>query len=148
MTSYFPDVNIWLALNDEEHAHAACAWNWLRSVSPTSRLNFSRYTQMALLRLLTTNAVMGERFLTLGAAWQVFDRWATDSRVVLLPEPESLDSTFRTVTEPFLQHAAAKTVGDCYLLAFAIETNSTLVTFDRKPHALAKRQGCPAVIPS
>lgn len=148
MTLYFPDVNVWLALTDVAHRHRREAWDWHGALATDSRMAFSRFTQLGLLRLLTTNAAMGGETLNLGEAWEVYDRWLADPRVEFYPEPRSVDTAFRKATESFAKQAAPKAVGDCWLLAVAKELNATLVSFDRALIDLAKRQGLPAVIPS
>jgi toxin-antitoxin system PIN domain toxin len=147
MTSFFPDLNVWLALSDAGHRHSAEAWNWLNLLSQESRLYFSRYTQVGLLRLLANQSVMGERTLTLRKAWGVYDRWLADPRVEFHLEPRGLDTGFREATAPFTGAAASKWVGDCYLLAFAKQSNAALVTFDAALFDLARKKGCSAVIP-
>src|ERR1035441_7808690 len=74
MTSFFPDLNVWLALSVGVHRHNAGAWRWLNSLPPGARLIFSRYTHIGLLRLLTNQAAMGEQTLTLRKAWRPRDR--------------------------------------------------------------------------
>jgi hypothetical protein len=63
MTSFFPDLNVWLALSDAGNFHHSKAWNWLNSLPHDTRLLFSRYTQLGLLRLLTNQSVMENRRL-------------------------------------------------------------------------------------
>lgn len=91
---------------------------------------------------------MGDRTVTLRHAWDVYDRWLEDPRVEFHAEPRAFDVGFREATRPFGGQAAAKAVGDCYLLAFAKHSDATLVTFDRTLYGLAARQGCAAVIPA
>ena len=147
MTSFFPDLNVWLALSVAGHRHNGDAWTWLGLLPERSRLIFSWYTQLGLLRLLTNPAVMEEHTLTLGKAWGVYDRWLKDPRVVFYPEPRNLEKTFREVTAPFAGKAASKWVGDCYLLAWAAQSDAALVTFDRALYDLARKRGWTAVIP-
>ena len=90
---------------------------------------------------------MGEQTLTLRKAWAVYDRWLNDPRVEFYPEPRGLDTGFREATAPFAGKAASKWVGDCYLLAYAKQSNATLVTFDKALFDLARTRGCSAVIP-
>ena len=147
MTSFFPDLNVWLALSVAGHSHTAEAWNWLSLLPGEARLIFSRYTQVGLLRLLTNQSVMGDQTLTLRKAWGAYDRWLNDPRVEFYPEPRGLDTGFREATEPFAGKPASKWVGDCYLLAYAKQSNATLITFDKALLALALKQGCSAVTP-
>lgn len=146
-TLFFPDLNVWLALSDMGHSHSAGAWCWLRTLPEDRKLIFSRYTQIGLLRLLTNAAVMGGQTLTLGEAWEVYDRWLEDPHVEFYPEARNLDAGFRQMTEPFAARQASKAVGDCFLLACARELRASLVTFDRALHEFARRQGCAAVMP-
>ncbi len=148
MTLFFPDLNVWLALSDDGHEHCRDAWNWMNGLPADARLVFSRYTQIGLLRLFVTPSVMGSAALTLSKAWNVYDRWLEDPRVEFYPEPRNVDDVFRRVTHPFAAQKASKAVGDCWLLAYSMEINATLVTFDRALYELARKQGHSAVIPS
>jgi toxin-antitoxin system PIN domain toxin len=147
MISYFPDLNVWLALSVSGHPHSARAWQWLDGVPDGTRLFFSRYTQIGLLRLLTNASVMGEQTITLKKAWSVYDRWLEDFRVDFHPEPRGTDAVFRETTTFFASQPASKVIGDCYLLAFAKHINSALVTFDAGLHGFAVRQGARSVVP-
>ncbi|MFZ0633520.1 MAG: TA system VapC family ribonuclease toxin [Acidobacteriaceae bacterium] len=147
MTLFFPDLNVWLALSVEGHTHNTPAWRWLRSLPEDSRLIFSRYTQIGLLRLLTNSAMMSDRILTVHEAWKVYDGWLKDPRVEFQPEPRNVDAEFREALEPLAAKAASKWVGDCWLLAFAAGWGATLVTFDRALFDFAWKWKQPAVIP-
>jgi toxin-antitoxin system PIN domain toxin len=147
MTFYFPDVNVWLALSVSGHAHHADAVGWLDRSADDAQLIFSRFTQMGLLRLLSNPSVMGDGTLTLGEAWAVYDRWLQDPRVEFYPEPRNAEAGFRRATEPFAGKAAAKWVGDCWLLAYAVAAQTRLVTFDRALRDFAREQGARAVVP-
>ncbi|MDP2995937.1 MAG: hypothetical protein Q8N47_00530 [Bryobacterales bacterium] len=138
MTSFFPDLNVWVALSVGGHRHNAEAWNWLNLLPREARLIFSRYTHVGLLRLLTNQSAMGEQTLTLRRAWSVYDRWLSDPRVEFYPEPRGLETGFREATAPFAGKAASKWVGDCYLLAYARQSHATLVTFDKALFDLAR----------
>ncbi len=148
MISFFPDVNVWIALSVIGHSHNSVGWQWLDHTPQGTSLIFSRYTQVGLLRLLTNQTVMGEETLTVDGAWSVYDGWLDDPRVELHPEPRDVDTGFRDATGPFAAQRASKWIGDCYLLAFAKENGATLVTFDKALLALARKQHCAAIIPS
>lgn len=147
MISFFPDLNVWLALSYSKHSHQADAWHWLDHLPASSAFLFSRYTQLGLLRLLTNATVMGVDTLTVHEAWAIYDRWMSDPRVQLHPEPRHVDTAFRQVTALFRNQRAAKWIGDCYLLAFAKEAGATLVTFDKALLGLAQKQNYDAIIP-
>lgn len=118
MTSFFPDLNVWLALSVSSHSHSGDVWNWIKELPGEAKLIFSRYTQIGLLRLLTNPSVMGEQTLSLRRAWAVYDQWLEDPRVAFYPEPRGIDANFRQTTEPFSSKQASKCIGDCYLLAY------------------------------
>jgi uncharacterized protein len=146
MTSFFPDLNVWLALSVADHPHAAQAWDWLNLLPRETRLIFSRYTQVGLLRLLSNSPV--NQALTLRQAWGVYDTWLNDPRIAFHPEPRGLDSEFRTATARFAAQRSSKLVGDCFLLAFAKQSDATLVTFDKALLDLARKESHRAVLPA
>jgi toxin-antitoxin system PIN domain toxin len=148
MISFFPDLNVWVALSVAGHSHNAEAWNWLGMLPREVRLIFSRYTQVGLLRLLTNESVMGEQTLTLKKAWDVYDRWLSDPRVEYYPESRGLDAAFREATAPFAAKPASKWVGDCYLLACSKQSGAALVTFDRSLLEAARKHGYAAILPA
>ncbi len=120
-------MNVWLALATPEHVHWEVARLWW--VGESGEIAFSRFTQMGFLRLLTTDAVMDGKPLTMAEAWSVYDRWYEDDRVTFMPEPPSVDGGFR-------ERAAGRTVSpkvwaDAWLLAFAHAAGGKLVTFDK-----------------
>jgi predicted nucleic acid-binding protein len=106
--------------------HSDAAWTWF-SRQEDNRFFFCRFTQIGLLRLLATSAVMGKDVRTIGEAWKVYDRWLEDSRVGIRQETVELDVAFRAAT----RLSSPKALGDCYLLAVSQVTDATLVTFDR-----------------
>jgi predicted nucleic acid-binding protein len=110
--------------------HSDAAWAWF-SRQEDSRFFFCRFTQIGLLRLLATSAVMGKDVQNIGQAWKAYDRWLDDSRVEIRPEAFELDAAFRAATRSFSRLSSPKALGDCYLLAVSQVTDATLVTFDR-----------------
>lgn len=132
----FPDVNVWLALTYERHVHHDAAKRWFQPLDDDARIFFCRVTQLGLLRLLTTVAVMGrEEVMGQGAAWQAYDRWLEDDRVSFLPEPPTLEEAFRAMSRA--RRPAPKDWADSYLAAFAEISDLTLVTFDQALHRKA-----------
>jgi toxin-antitoxin system PIN domain toxin len=129
----FPDVNVWLAVILEDHAHRSVAQAWWRGED--SRIAFIRVTEISVLRLLTTHAAMNGRPLSTDEAWQVYERlFKDDNRTVLMPEPPGVEARFREYTTG--SAASPKLWGDAWLLAFAEAAGGTVITFDR---ALAAR---------
>ncbi len=74
-TSLFPDINVWVALTYEGHAHHRNAATWFATLTTDVSLVFCRLTQLGLLRLLTTEAVMGDEVMTQPGAWAAYDQW-------------------------------------------------------------------------
>ena len=127
-SSSFPDVNVWLALLRADHVHRSEALRWW-DTSPSRVIALSRFTQIGILRLLTTHAAMNGKPLTMRRAWAAHDRLFNDDRVKLLPEPDDLDAMFRRGS--VLDTASPKLWGDAYIAAFAASYGATVVTFDR-----------------
>ncbi len=135
MSSCLPDVNVWFALAVKEHSHHIPAVNWWEEWAEA--VVFCRFTQMGLLRLLTSSTMMLGRPLNMDSAWSTYDAITSDTRVSFEREPDSLDPAFRRLSASRM--VSPKLWMDFYLQAFAETSASTLVTFDR---ALASR--CPA----
>jgi uncharacterized protein len=134
--SLFPDINVWGGLTYEGHAHHRTAAAWFATLKPDVGLIFCRLTQLGLLRLLTTEAVMGDEVMTQPQAWVAYDHWQRDPRVGLADEPAEIEARFRALTR--LRQPATKDWADAYLAAFATVGQLTLVTFDRGLRAKAK----------
>jgi hypothetical protein len=132
-TSLFPDINVWVALTYEGHAHHSKAAEWFAMLSPGATLAFCRFTQLGLLRLLTASAVMGDEVMTQPQAWAAYDRWHQDPRVEFVDEPAELETRFRALTRR--RQPATKDWADSYLAAFTTVGQLTLVTFDRRLRA-------------
>lgn len=124
----FPDVNVWLALMWRDHVHAETARLWFESAAEEEFL-YCRFTQMAILRLLTTERLMGDDVQTMAGAWKLWDRVTADDRISFVPEPAGLEPAFRRTSQ--LTSASPKVWADAYLVGFAAAANLRLVTFDR-----------------
>lgn len=144
-TSYLADINVWLALSWGSHPHSARAWKWFRSLGD-DEIVYCRFTQIGLLRLLTTSAVMGGDCLTVRKAWAVYDRWLHDPKVEFRHEPAEVDEWFRLATSALSSISAPKALGDCYLLAVSQAAHATLVTFDKALSKLAVKRNHDAVL--
>ena len=130
MSSYFPDVNVWVALAYDGHQHHASAKAWFPGLNDGT-IYFCRLTQLGLLRLLTHHSVMGEDVRSQKESWRIYDSFLQDDRVSfhIETEPEQIESAFRRFTSggrPLSQQWP-----DAYLAAFALVGELTLVTFDR-----------------
>jgi toxin-antitoxin system PIN domain toxin len=128
-TSLFPDVNVWLALAHAVHPHHGMAVRWLQTIDPATPVFFSRFTQLGLLRLLTTRSAMDVDVMTQAAAWGVFDHFLKNPSIQVLDEPGDLELLFRQHTHR--QEISPKQWADGYLTAFAEGHGLVLVTFDK-----------------
>jgi len=116
----------------DNHVHHLVAQAWWNTID--SAIAFTRFTEIAVLRLLTTHAAMDGKPLSMNEAWQAHDRLFADDRVTLLPEPPGVEARFRAQAAG--RTASPKIWADAWLLAFAEAAEGTVVTFDR---ALAAR---------
>ena len=129
-TLNFLDANVWLALIWNRHLHSERARSWFEQAGE-EQFFFGRFTQMTVLRLLTTDQVMGKETKTMSEAWSLWDRVWADTRIAFLPEPDDLEKEFRSRSR--LSSRSPKVWADAYLLAFAAVAGLRFVTFD---HAL------------
>ncbi len=127
-TLNFLDANVWLALLWERHMHSEAARDWFER-SKEEEFFFCRFTQFTVLRLLTTEKIMGKETQSMSQAWGLWDRVWADDRVAFLPEPDGLEIEFRSRSR--LSTRSPKVWADAYLLAFASVAGLKLVTFDR-----------------
>jgi uncharacterized protein len=127
-TLNFLDANVWLALLWSRHVHSEKARLWFEQASE-EQFFFCRFTQLTVLRLLTTEKIMGTDAKTMSEAWGLWDQIWADSRIAFLPEPNGLEKEFRAHSR--LPSRSPKLWADAYLLAFASVAGLKLVTLDR-----------------
>ena len=125
---HLPDVNFWLALAFEAHAHHRPAADWFEQLDSESCV-FCRLTQQGLLRLATNPAVFGEEALSMVRAWACYDLLLTDERVYFREEPSGLEEAWRRHSRH--RKYSHKVWSDAYLAAFAEAAGLEVVTFDR-----------------
>ena len=127
-TLNFLDANVWLALLWSRHVHSERARSWFEEASE-EQFHFCRFTQITVLRLLTTEPIMGKDTKSMSEAWNLWDRVWADDRIIFLPEPEDLEKEFRKRSR--LSSPSPKVWADAYILAFASVADLKLVTFDQ-----------------
>ena len=127
-TLNFLDSNVWLALIWSRHAHSEKAYSWFESAAE-EQFFFCRFTQITVLRLLTTESILGKETKTMPEAWGLWDRVWADPRIAFLPEPDHLEKEFRSRSK--ISSRSPKLWADAYLLAFAATAGLKFVTFDR-----------------
>lgn len=124
----FLDANVWLALLWSRHVHSEKARLWFGHAGE-EQFFVCRFTQITVLRLLTTEKIMGKDTKTMSEAWGLWDQIWADDRVIFLAEPEDIEREFRRRTR--LPSQSPKVWADAYLLAFASVAGLMLVTFDQ-----------------
>lgn len=130
MRSFFPDINVWIALAYEGHGHHRAAAMWFADLDGDIAY-FCRLTQLGFLRLLTRPSVMGRDLRSQAEAWRAYDLFQSDERVSFQEEAngEEVESVLRRLTST--RRSSSKQWPDAYLAAFARSAGMTLVTFDR-----------------
>ena len=92
---------VWLALVLSQHQHHRVSLDWLDTIGIPATILFDRATQQSLLRLLTMAAVMlryGNAPLTNRRAWQLYEHFLTDDRIILLAnEPTRLETRWKAL---------------------------------------------------
>jgi len=125
------DINVWLALADENHQHHRRARHYWEEESAV-RLAFCRVTMLGFLRLVTHPKVMNDQPFSPRQAWQAYQAFRA------LPEVEFLNDS-STLEEPLSAWAGQPDFPstlwtDAYLAALALSTNARLVSFDSDFH--------------
>ena len=130
MKSFFPDINVWIAIAYRGHQHHPPAIAWFDGLGEETCC-FCRQTQLGFLRLLTNPSVLREEVRNLAEAWETYDQFLSDEYVFFLPEPaqDELESALRKLT--LSRTPNSQQWPDAYLAAFAQVADLTLVTLDR-----------------
>ena len=125
------DSNVWLAMALSAHEHNGSASVWFDAQKAKGSIAFCRLTQVSLLRLLTTRAVVsayGSAPLKNEEAWSIFEEFHSDARVTFTSEPAGLDRRWKDLSSR--NTPSPKLWMDAYLAAFAIQGNHQFVTLD------------------
>ena len=125
---FLPDINFWLALTFEVHAHHVRAKEFFDSHS-AEPFFFCRFTQQGLLRIASNATVFGDETVSLKEGWQLYDRILSDQRVQFTDEPTDLEQYWRSYTN--VDSLSPKLSSDAYLAAFARAAECQLITFDQ-----------------
>jgi len=99
--TYFPDVNVWIALAAERHMHHRAARYWFGNLRD-EKLAFCRLTQLGFLRPLTNKHVMQEEVMRPDGAWQAYRVLRLDRRIGYLIQPDGLPETWQQFTDGLL----------------------------------------------
>lgn len=120
------DINVWLALADENHVHHESALNYWQNLSQ-AEMAFCRVTALGFLRLSTHPQVLS-RPLTPDEGWDIYRRYRAEAHVSFIEDSEEIDRGFMALTRrpEFLHHLWT----DCYLAALAQLRGCRVVSFD------------------
>ena len=121
------DVNVWLALADENHQHHERALVYWEQESGDT-LAFCRVTMLSFLRLSTNQKVMAAQPFTANEAWAAYRAFRALPEVQFINEPPKFEGAMAKLTD--LASFPASRWTDSYLAALALSTNSRLVSFD------------------
>jgi toxin-antitoxin system PIN domain toxin len=121
-----PDVNVWLAMVDENHAHhdGAVAY-WRNQSSP--KIAFCRVTALAFLRLSTHPKVLSRPLDNL-EAWNIYQRYRNEEGVGFINDAPEVDVEFMKLSRD--HDTPHRLWTDCYLAALALSRDCRVVSFD------------------
>lgn len=121
-----PDVNVWLALADENHPHHERALAYWQNES-SLEIAFCRVTALGFFRLSTHLKVLS-RPLTSEEAWNLYHRYRKEARVGFMEDSPALDGVFEQLsTTKKFPHPLWT---DAYLAALAKFRNARIISFD------------------
>ena len=86
-------------------------------------------TQQGFLRLATNPAAFRDEAVSLEKAWECYDIFTGDPRVIFAVEPAGIDALWREYS--CRQSYSPKVWNDAYLAAFARAGNYCLITLDQ-----------------
>lgn len=120
-----PDVNVWLALTNPDHAfHQRAARYWNEEMH-SGGIAFCRITMLGFLRLATNAKAMSDKPFGLGEAWEIYGTYRELPEVRFLHEAPEIEARFRGLDFP------QRMWTDSYLAAFALTAGCRIVSFDR-----------------
>ena len=130
------DVNVWLALADENHAHHKIAIAYWQDQS-APKIAFCRVTALSFLRLSTHPKILS-RPLTTDEAWEIYQRYRTEAQVSFIVDSPDIDHSFMVLSrqQDFPHHLWT----DCYLTALAQFRKCRIVSFDEDFHSFRNLQ--------
>lgn len=131
MSAILADVNVWLATVVENHPHHAAAARWWSDevLSEQRTVGFCWLTRLGLLRLLSSERVMGRRRLDHVDAWRICADLLEQRPVMMLREPAGIDALLGGIAGR--QGSSPNFWSDAYLTGFARAGGHQLATFDR-----------------
>jgi len=123
-----PDINVWLALTDPDHAHHQRARYYWEQES-VSNIAFCRITMLGLLRLATNRKVMHGQPFTPEEIWQAYRAYRALPEITFVQESWDVEKQMAKWSD--IPDFSVTRWTDCYLAAAALTGGYRLVSFDR-----------------
>ena len=131
------DINVWLALVDENHAHHNRARRYWEDESAT-QIAFTRVTMLGLVRLLTNRAAMSNHPFSPREAWQAYRAFRALPEVVWIGDLDEDANAADALIEGWLMDEATgfspTQWADAHLASMAGTYGCRLVSFDSDFH--------------
>lgn len=126
---YLLDVNVLIALTDEDHTHRATVMKWFRT--PGLDWGLCAFSEAGFLRVSANPSVGG---LTLRDATDILGALARHPGYRFWP----ITSGWASLVAPFAERVFGhQQITDAYLLGLAVKEDGVLVTLDRAIKSLA-----------
>jgi toxin-antitoxin system PIN domain toxin len=122
-----PDVNVWLALTDPDHAHHARAEHYWRN-EKAPQIALFRVTLLGMLRLLSNAKAMNGNPFSPKEAWEIGQTYLNLPEVTLYADPPGADQHLAQWSKAKFFHPKLWT--DACLAALALEHGCRVVSFD------------------
>jgi hypothetical protein len=122
-----PDLNLWLALIDPDHAHHARARRYWEHESAAD-IAFCRVTMLGLLRLLTHSRVMHGAPFTPAEAWDAYRAFAVLPEVCFVEDSLAAEKRFELWSR--VPDIPAHRWTDAWIAALASSASARVVSFD------------------
>jgi len=125
------DINVWLALADENHIHHVRARGYWEAES-TPQIAFTRVTMLGFVRLLTNHKVMQGNPFTAHQAWDAYRAFRKLPEIIWMGELDEDALATDDVLVKWIGRAGFSTLHwtDGYLAAIAEMYGCRLVSFD------------------
>ena len=120
-----PDVNVWLALTNPDHAFHARAVQYWNEEMHVGGIAFCRITMLGFLRLMTNAKAMADKPFGHQEAWEIYGTYRGLPEVRFLIEAPDIETRFTTLDFP------QRMWTDAYLAAFVLTAGCRIVSFDR-----------------
>jgi toxin-antitoxin system PIN domain toxin len=122
-----PDLNLWLALIDPDHAHHARARRYWEHEA-AAEIAFCRVTMLGLLRLLTHPRVMHGAPFTSAEAWDAYRAFAGLPEVCFVEDSLAAEKRFELWSR--VPGFPAHRWTDAWIAALASSAGARVVSFD------------------